>query len=173
MREMYGSVGFGVLIRGDEQVYPGWELATRIVERMIPGSGEMARYDMGGGMAMATVTLRLDLDSFDDYMALQAGINREDTLVLRSRYSNARGTTKNEDGDLWEYLDGTTLVSLGAPAYEIGGAVEVVATFRRPFDLATGRAPASVTAAPVMSTTTLDGGVPESTYDGAIDGGTP
>ncbi len=140
MREMFGSVGFRIRIQGNEAVYPGWELATRIVERMIPGSGEMARYDMGLGMAMATVTLTLHLDSFDDYMALQAKLNRADTLVLRSRYTNARGTSTHADGDLWEYLDGTTLVSLSPPSFEIGGAVEVVATFRRPFNPATGKA---------------------------------
>lgn len=138
MREQFGNVRFDVLIQGNENVYPGWKPNIRQVKRMIPGSGLMARQLMGKGPS--AISLRLELDSFDDYMALQAMLGRTSTLVLRSRFTNARGTTLYEDGVAWEYLDWTTLDDLSEPFYEIAGAVEATATFERAFDTGNGRA---------------------------------
>lgn len=138
MREQFGNIGFRIRIQGDESVYPGWQPQVAQVKRMIPGSGVMVRQLIA--KMPAAISLRLVLDSCDDYMALQAMLGRTSTLVLRSRFTNARGTTTHEDGETWEYLTNTTLDGLGAPLFEIGGEVEVSATFERAFDPGNGRA---------------------------------
>lgn len=138
MREQFGTVGFYVRIQGSEDVYPGWKPNIRQAKRMIPGSGLMVRQLMGTGPS--SISLLLALDSFSDFMQLQAMLGQTSTLVLRSRFTNVRGTTLHEDGETWEYLDWTTLDDLGEPHFEIDGAVEVVATFERAFDTATGGA---------------------------------
>ncbi len=136
-REQFGNVGFAVLIQGDEEVYPGWQPQIRMVKRAIPGSNEIARYNMGAGPS--TIALRLELDSHAAFMALQAKLKTLDTLVLRSRFTNSRGITEHDRGERWEMLPDTLLDLLSAPSYRIDGAVEVMATFERVFDPRTGR----------------------------------
>ena len=138
MREKFGNISFTVLIQGDEDVYPGWQPNVLQVKRQIPGSGLLVRQLMGYGPSF--ITLRLDLDSRADYMALQAMIGKTSTLVLRSKFTNAVGRTYHDDGEEWEYLDWTTLDALSPPSIEIGGAVEATATFERAFNPANGRA---------------------------------
>lgn len=138
MREKFGNVPFTIRRDIGEGLHPGWEMQIRQVKRAIPGSGITIRQMMGSDLAR--VTLRLRMDSMDAYLAMQAMLGRTSTLVLRSRFSNARGRTLFEDEETWEYLDGTTLDQLGPPKYEISGRVEVVATFERAFDPGTGRA---------------------------------
>lgn len=138
MREKFGTTSFHVLIQSDEDVYPGWQMRALQVKRMVPGSNVMIRQFMG--TEPATLTLWLTLDSHRDYMALQANLGRTSMLVLRSRFTNARGTTTYHDGVEWEYLNNTTLGALGAPRFEIDGSVEAIATFERAFNPGNGRA---------------------------------
>lgn len=138
MREKFGTTSFSVLIQGDEPVYPAWQPNALQAKRMVPGSNVLVRQLMG--FAPASITLRIVLDSHRDYMALQANIGRTSTLVLRSRFTNARGTTEFHDGEQWENLNNTTLDALGAPRFEIDGSVEVLATFERAFNPGNGRA---------------------------------
>lgn len=138
MRERFGSVGFVIRRELGDSLHPGWEVQVGQVKRMVPGSGLMIRQLITTGPAR--LSLRIRLDSLDDYLAMQAMLGRTSTLVLLNQFTNARGRTLFEDGCTWEYLDDTTLDELGPPKYELSGRIEAIATFERAFEPATGRA---------------------------------
>lgn len=132
----FGSVPFRVIWPDGQLTMPDWSQESYAVSRHVVGGDRTIVQTLGKGPLI--VTHRLWLDSFDDFRALQAQVQRIDTLVLFADMTSAGGayvTYVDVRGTGFVSITGVTLMALGAPQVFRDGDgafyVETDATFQR------------------------------------------
>lgn len=135
----FEGVTFRVMADGSG-VYPDWAHPPIRPTFHIPNSNRTVVQHMGRGEA--TLTLRVEIDSMDEYRDLCALQGTTGTLTLLAGFTRAVGSDPYHlDGRDYEDLDSVELVDIGRVA--IAPGAEYVAcdvTFARAMDPLTGEA---------------------------------
>jgi hypothetical protein len=109
----FGDVPFRVVWPDTSLTMPDWSQESYTVSRNVVGSDRTIVQTLGKGPQV--VTHRLWLDSFSDYRALQAKVQRVDTLVLFADMTSAAGTNAiyvDIHGEGFVFISSVTLMSL-------------------------------------------------------------
>lgn len=127
-----GFNGVRFNIRASQRRMPDWEQGEIEQVFHVPGSNRNVVQYMGA--EPATLTLRVWLPSWDDYLALRAQLRSSGELTVFANTTSAEGTRLHLDGRDYDIFENVQLAAIGNAEREMYSFVECDVVFRAAMD---------------------------------------